>query len=69
MTTYETYAEWFREYREAYRKSDDVTQPRLCNAEPEYAERLEYEKKDPDWYLTTNELVDAGKLKIKLGAQ
>ena len=75
MKTYNSYAEWFREYRENFRAEDDgktnyeAICAKLCKDEPEFAQRLAYEKKDGDWYYTSAELVEMGKLSAgKVGA-
>ena len=75
MKTYTSYAQWFRDYRATFRAENDgktdfqAVCTKLQENEPEYASRLEYELKDPDWWLTSDELISAGKLNVKVGAK
>ena len=57
-----TYSEWFTEYRDAFRENDEATCLKLEADCHEFAERLEHEKKDPDWYYTSAELIEMGRL-------
>ena len=53
---YNTYHEWFVEYRDAYRSENGAECIRLAKAEPVFAKRLEMERRDPQWYYTSEEL-------------